>query len=110
MTKRFKVYKVIGSFQEWSIEDTTTDKVVFGSIMHKYEADRLCEKLNELNDENEQLKEENEFAKLLANHRGEMVCFANSLIQDIDDELTQKMWYQFKEEMYQKWKKKRGIE
>ena len=61
-------------------------------------------------DEKEQLKEKNEFAKLLANHRGEMVSFADSLIQDIDDELTQKMWHQFKEEMYQKWKKKRRIE
>ena len=56
--KRFKVYKVIGSFHEWSIEDTTDDKVVFGSIMHKYEADRLCEILNSLADENEQLKKE----------------------------------------------------
>lgn len=54
--KRFKVYKVIGSFGEWSVEDTVDDKVVFGSIMHKYEADRLCDKLNELADENEQLE------------------------------------------------------
>ena len=53
--KRFKVYKVIGSFHEWSIEDTTNDKIVFGSIMHKYEADRLCECLNSLADENKQL-------------------------------------------------------
>ena len=56
--KRFKVYKVIGSFGEWSVEDTIDDKVVFGSIMHKYEADRLCDKLNELYEENEQLKGE----------------------------------------------------
>ena len=62
---------------------------------------------NQFKRENEQLKEEIEFAKLLANHRGEMVSFADSLIQDIDDEFTQKMWHQFKEEMYQKWKKKR---
>lgn len=61
----------------------------------------------ELLEENEQLKEENKFAKLLANHRGEMVAFADSLIQDVNDELTQKMWYQFKEELYQKWKKKK---
>lgn len=51
MTKRFEVYKVIGSFHEWSIEDNVTDNVVSRSIMHKYEADRLCEKLNGLNDE-----------------------------------------------------------
>ena len=56
--KRFEVYKVIGSFHEWSIEDNLNDKVVFGCIMHKYEADRLCGLLNELNDENEQLKEQ----------------------------------------------------
>lgn len=70
-------------------------------------ADVISTALNELIKENEELKKENEFAKLLANHRAEMVTFANSLIQDIDDELTQKMWYQFKEEMYQKWKKKK---
>ena len=49
--KRFEVYKVIGSFHEWSIEDNLNDKVVFGCIMHKYEADRLCGLLNELHDE-----------------------------------------------------------
>lgn len=54
--KRFEVYKVIGSFHEWSIEDNLNDKVVFGCIMHKYEADRLCELLNELHEENEQLR------------------------------------------------------
>lgn len=58
--KRFKVYKVIGSFHEWSIEDTVDDKIVFGSIMHKYEADRLCECLNGLADENTELKKQNE--------------------------------------------------
>jgi hypothetical protein len=63
MTKRFKVYKVIGSFHEWSVEDTVDEKVVFGSIMHKYEADRLSDKLNELADENESLKEENKFLR-----------------------------------------------
>lgn len=54
--KRFQVYKVIGSFHEWSIEDSFDDKVVFGSIMHKYNADRLCAKLNELAEENKELK------------------------------------------------------
>ena len=50
MGKRFKVYKVIGGFQEWSIEDTFDDSIVFRSIMHKYEADKLCKKLNDMND------------------------------------------------------------
>lgn len=76
----------------------------------KYWSDKATERIKELEEENKELKEDNEFAKLLANHRGEMITFADSLIQDIDDELTQKMWYQFKEEMYRKWKKKRGIE
>lgn len=58
--KRFQVYKVIGSFHEWSIEDTIDDKIVFGSIMHKYEADRLCECLNSLADENKELKSDND--------------------------------------------------
>ena len=56
--KRFEVYKVIGSFHEWSIEDNLNDKVVFGCIMHKYEADRLCGLLNELHEENMMLKGE----------------------------------------------------
>lgn len=70
MTKRFEVYKVIGSFHEWSIEDNVTDNVVSRSIMHKYEADRLCEKLNELNDENQKLKNSDtvqEFERRLIN-------------------------------------------
>ena len=54
--KRFEVHKVIGSFHEWSIEDNLNDKVVFGCIMHKYEADRLCKVLNELHEENQSLK------------------------------------------------------
>ena len=61
--KRFIVCKVIGSFHEWSIEDNIDDKVVFHTIINKYEADRLCDKLNELDEENKQLKriiEENE--------------------------------------------------
>ena len=61
--KRFQVYKVIGSFHEWSIEDSFDDKVVFGSIMHKYNADRLCAKLNELAEENKKLKNENKKLK-----------------------------------------------
>ena len=56
--KRFQVYKVSGNFGEWEVEDTLTDTIVMDKIMHKYLADRLCEKLNELNDENEQLKSE----------------------------------------------------
>lgn len=56
--KRFQVHKVIGSFHEWSIEDTIDDKIVFGSIMHKYEADRLCAKLNELSEQTEAVREE----------------------------------------------------
>lgn len=77
---------------------------------NEHDCENIVKLLNVINDENEQLKEENKFAKLLANHRGEMVSFADSLIQDMDDELTQKMWYQFKEEMYQKWEKKRWID
>jgi len=57
--KRFKVYKVIGRFHEWSVEDTVDDKVVFDSIMCKYSADKVCNKLNELNDEKEELEKEN---------------------------------------------------
>ena len=55
--KRFEVWKTIGSFHCWYIEDVIDDKVVVDNIMHKYEADRLCDNLNELFDENEQLKQ-----------------------------------------------------
>ena len=103
------------------IKDNWIDKLLNINFNTINDAMLCCDLLNNAEDkklengklatqllkENEQLKEENEFAKLLANHRGEMVSFANSLIQDVDDELAQKMWYQFKEEMYQKWKKKK---
>lgn len=62
----------------------------------------LCVMLNDLNDENEELK-------LLTNYRGEMVSFATSIIQDMGSEEMLKMWNDFTEVMYQKWKKKRGI-
>ena len=58
--------------------------------------------INKLADENEQLK-------LISNHRGEMVSFVTSLIQDMGSEEMLKMWNDFTEVMYQKWKKKRGI-
>lgn len=63
-----------------------------------------------LKKENKELKEKIEFAGLLTNHRGEMVSFANALIQDLDDEKIQEMWENFKDEMYKEWKQKRGIE
>ena len=66
--------------------------------------------MNELAEEKKELQEKIEFARLLANHRGEMVSFANALIQDLDDEKTQEMWENFKDEMYKEWKQKRGIE
>ena len=54
--KRFTVYKTIGMLHCFYVNDDLTDKVVIDQILHKYEADRLCKKLNELNDENKQLK------------------------------------------------------
>jgi hypothetical protein len=102
-----KRFTKVSSDGYWKIKDSQAD---YKEIWDLTNPQLIEDRLNQLNDENEQLKEENKFAKLLANHRGEMVAFADSLIQDIDDELTQKMWHQFKEEMYQKWKKKRGIE
>lgn len=63
------------------------------------------------NDDNKisKLEKENEQLKLISNHRGEMVSFATSLIQDMGSEEMLKMWNDFTEVMYQKWKKKRGI-
>ena len=71
--------------------------------------DAEFEKGIELKKENDQLKETNNFVELIANHRGEMVSFATSLIQDMGSEEMLKMWNDFTESMYQKWKKKRGI-
>ena len=68
--------------------------------------------LNNLSEENMELKERNEFLELLTTHRGEMVSMANSIIQDLPNTPTakaQEIWYEFKEEMYQEWKKKRWI-
>ena len=56
-----------------------------------------------------ELSKENEYLKLLSNYRGEMVSFATSLIQDMGSEEMLKIWNDFTEFMYQKWKKKRGI-
>ena len=55
--KRFTVHKTIGMFHAFYVNDNLTDKVVIDQIIHKYEANRLCDKLNELHEENEQLKE-----------------------------------------------------
>ena len=59
----------------------------------------LVDLLNDFSEENEELK-------LLSNHRGEMVSFATSLIQDMGSEEMLKMWNDFREVMYQKWKKR----
>ena len=73
-------------------------------------ASELLNAKEQLEKENKGLQEKMGFAGLLANHRGEMVSFANALIQDLDDEKTQEMWENFKDEMYKEWKQKRGIE
>ena len=54
--KRFTVHRTIGMLPAFYVNDNLSDKVVIDQIIHKYEADRLCELLNSLNDENEQLK------------------------------------------------------
>lgn len=60
MTERFQVYKTIGQFHAWYINDNYEDIVVVDNIMHKYDADRLCAKLNQLNNDNMQLKQTSE--------------------------------------------------
>ena len=59
----------------------------------------------QMSDEYTKLSYENEQLNLLSNLRGEMVSFATSLIQDMGSEEMLKMWNDFKEVMYQKWKK-----
>ena len=60
---------------------------------------QVVDLLNKIADENEQLN-------LISNHRGEMVSFATSIIQDMGSEEMLKMWNDFREVMYQKWKKR----
>ena len=59
----------------------------------------------QMSDEYTKLSYENEQLNLISNHRGEMVSFATSLIQDMGSEEMLKMWNDFREVMYQKWKK-----
>ena len=68
------------------------------------------ELLNEINEENQKLKDEMEFCKLVTNHRGELNGFANSLIYDFGDDRAIEMWESFKEERWEKFKKARGYE
>ncbi|WP_296852586.1 hypothetical protein [uncultured Methanobrevibacter sp.] len=96
MTKRFTYVKnnSITQYQSLPIQE-----IGKGKALH---CQGIVDKLNKLSDENEQLN-------LISNYRGEMVSFATSLIQDMGSEEMLKMWNDFTEVMYQKWKKKRGI-
>lgn len=93
-------------FTDDGIEDVEnqsfTDNLTEKTYWIDHGLDEIVDLLNQLNDENKQLK-------LLTNYRGEMVSFATSIIQDMGSEEMLKMWNDFTEVMYQKWKKKRGI-
>jgi len=65
----------------------------------KYWEQKAIQRINYLEEENEQLKQ----AEILANHRGEMISFANSLIDDLGSETMKEMWDKFKNEKYEKW-------
>ena len=107
--KRFTVpdrYRFSHSKVQLNGEPLTNDEIV--RVLNVNDG-AFVENLH-LKKENRELKEERKFAGLLANHRGEMVSFANALIQDLDDEKIQDMWEKFKDGMYKEWKQKRGIE
>ena len=93
MTKRFTYVKnnSITQYQSLPIQE-----IGKGKALH---CQGIVDKLNKLSDENEQLN-------LISNYRGEMVSFATSLIQDMGSEEMLKMWNDFTEVMYQKWKKR----
>lgn len=63
--KRFTVHKTIGMLHDFYVNDNLTDKVVIDQIIHKYEANRLCDKLNELHEELQRLEMENQQYKIL---------------------------------------------
>ena len=115
--KRFKYSKTLqGEDEIWDSQDDVYFKVCGAleklNTLHE-ENHQLQEEIKDYNDTLARLTEENQLIKLLANHRGKMVSFANSLIRDLPytpNEKSQEMWYNFKDEMYQKWKKQRGIE
>ena len=84
--KRFTVHKTIGMFHCFYVNDDLRDKVVMDNIIHKYEANRLCDKLNELHEENEQLREH--FIYLIGTALEDKECrkiYAKGLIEIFDD-------------------------
>ena len=107
--KRFRMETISDIMFPFIVDNSTAkSKSDIVTTYHTYETHRketcleLVDLLNDFSEENEELK-------LLSNHRGEMVSFATSLIQDMGSEEMLKMWNDFREVMYQKWKK-RGIE
>ena len=107
--KRFRMETIDDMMLPFIVDNSTakrkTDTI---TTYHTYETHRK-EKCLELVDLLNDFSEENEELELLSNHRGEMISFAISLIQDMGSEEMLKMWNDFTESMYQKWKKKRGI-
>ena len=61
--------------------------------------DDIVNMLNALHEENEKLRK----VEMLANHRGEMIGFANALIDDLGSQTMKEMWDKFKNGKYEKW-------
>lgn len=58
--------------------------------------------LNTLYEENQRLKD----CEILTNHRGEMIDFANALIQDQGTDEMQELWKKFKDTKWREWRDK----
>ena len=107
--KRFRMETISDTMLPFIVDNSTakkkSDTITTYHIYETHRKEKCLELVDLLND----FSEENEVLKLLSNYRGEMVSFATSLIQDMGSEEMLKMWNDFTESMYQKWKKKRGI-
>ena len=64
------------------------------------DADEIVDLLNALHEENTRLKK----AETLANHRGEIISFANALIEDLGSQTMKEMFNEFKDKKYKEWR------
>lgn len=98
--KRFE-YKNHKVFDNLTGEEHSSNMVSVNVLNQLARVNREgVKKVQKLEKENEQLKK----AEILANHRGEMISFANSLIDDLGSETMKEMWDKFREEKYEEWR------
>lgn len=96
--KRFAFVNPNNSFQEMGCGIKDGDDLLTFT--------KAADLLNELHEEKEGLKD----CEILANHRGEMIDFANALIQDLGTDEMQELWKKFKGIKWKEWREWRDKE